>query len=121
MDCPFCNISAEKFIDESEYAFAIGDIHPVSKGHSLVIPKVHTENYFDLDRSIRIDCWDLVSGLKEMLQQKYSPDGYNVGLNINRIAGQSVLHAHIHIIPRYSGKPKRNFSIENMGTKHFSE
>lgn len=121
MDCPFCKISAEKFIAESGLAFAIEDIHPVSRGHSLVIPKVHAENYFDLEREHKIACWDLVSELKEILQKKYNPDGYNVGLNIKRIAGQSVLHAHIHIIPRYSGKQSGNFSIENMASKHFSE
>ncbi|MBI5402821.1 MAG: HIT family protein [Ignavibacteriae bacterium] len=121
MDCPFCKIPAEKFITESELAFAIGDIHPVSKGHSLVIPKVHTENYFDLKREQKIACWDLVSELKVILQERYNPGGYNVGLNINRIAGQSVLHAHIHIIPRYSGKSGGNFSIENMASKLFSE
>ncbi|MCX6163893.1 MAG: HIT family protein, partial [Ignavibacteriae bacterium] len=49
----------------------------------------------------------------------YNPDGYNVGLNINRIAGQSVLHAHIHIIPRYSNERHRNFAIENMASKLF--
>lgn len=121
MDCPFCKISADKYIAESGLAFAIGDIHPVSKGHSLVIPKVHAENYFDLEREQKIACWDLVSELKEILQERYNPAGYNVGMNINRIAGQSVLHAHIHIIPRYSNKAGRNFSIENMGTKLFNE
>jgi len=121
MDCPFCKITAEKFIAESELAFSIGDIHPVSKGHSLVIPKAHVENYFDLSREYRSACWDLVSELKEILQQRYNPDGYNVGLNINRVAGQSVLHAHIHIIPRYKNKSNRNFSIENMASKLFGE
>jgi diadenosine tetraphosphate (Ap4A) HIT family hydrolase len=119
MDCPFCNIEKKNYLAESELAFAVSDIHPVSKGHSLVIPKTHIENYFDLSREYRIACWDLVSDVKEILQNKYNPDGYNVGLNINRIAGQSVLHAHIHIIPRYSGQRHRNFAIENMASKLF--
>jgi len=119
MDCPFCKINAEKYIVESELSFAVGDIHPVSKGHSLVIPKTHIENYFDLPREYRLACWDLVSELQEILQKKFNPEGYNVGLNINRIAGQSVLHAHIHIIPRYSGQGHKNFAIENMASKLF--
>ena len=119
MNCPFCNIKADLYIKESEYAFAVGDIHPVSKGHSLVIPKTHIENYFDLPREYRLACWDLVSEVKELLQKNYNPEGYNVGLNINRIAGQSVLHAHIHIIPRYSSQKHKNFAIENIASKLF--
>jgi diadenosine tetraphosphate (Ap4A) HIT family hydrolase len=119
MDCPFCNINKENYLIESELAFAVSDIHPVSKGHSLVIPKTHIENYFDLDRVYQIACWDLVSEVKELLQKNYNPDGYNVGLNINRIAGQRVLHAHIHIIPRYSSQKHKNFAIENMATRDF--
>jgi diadenosine tetraphosphate (Ap4A) HIT family hydrolase len=119
MTCPFCNIDKEKIIAESEFAFAVDDIHPVSKGHSLVIPKIHVENYFDLSRVYQIACWDMVNQLKNILQTKFNPDGYNVGLNINRVAGQSVLHAHIHVIPRYKNQSKRNFAIENMALKDF--
>jgi diadenosine tetraphosphate (Ap4A) HIT family hydrolase len=119
MNCPFCNISEEKFIADSEFAFAVDDIHPVSKGHSLVIPKIHVENYFDLELVYQIACWEMVNKLKNILESKYKPDGYNVGLNINRVAGQSVLHAHIHIIPRYKSQANRNFAIENMALKDF--
>ena len=119
MNCPFCNITPDKYIIESELVFAVNDIYPVSKGHSLVIPKTHIENYFALSREYQIACWDLVNQLKLILQEKYNPDGYNVGLNINRIAGQSVPHAHIHIIPRYSGQAHENFAIENIAAKDF--
>lgn len=120
MDCPFCNIKQEDYLTESELAFAVKDIYPVSKGHSLVIPKVHIENYFDLEKEYRTACWDLVSEVKKILQTSFNPDGYNVGMNINRIAGQSVLHAHIHIIPRYSNQKNKNFAIENMASKLFN-
>jgi len=119
MGCSFCNIEKKNYLVESELAFAVGDIRPVSKGHSLVIPKVHIENYFDLDRVYQIACWDLVSEVERILQNKFNPGGYNVGLNINRIAGQSILHAHIHIIPRYSSQKHKNFAIENMASKDF--
>jgi diadenosine tetraphosphate (Ap4A) HIT family hydrolase len=121
MDCPFCNIAQEKFIADSALVFAVNDIHPVSKGHSLVIPKIHVQNYFDLESVYQIACWELVNKVKDFLQEKFNPDGYNVGLNINRIAGQSVLHAHIHIIPRYSGRGHKSFAIENMASKDFFE
>jgi diadenosine tetraphosphate (Ap4A) HIT family hydrolase len=62
-----------------------------------------------------------VNKVKDILQEKYIPDGYNVGLNINRIAGQSVLHAHIHVIPRYSRISHKSFAIENMASKDFFE
>ena len=119
MTCPFCNIDKEKIIADSEFAFAVDDVHPVSKGHSLVIPKIHVENYFDLAHVYQIACWDMVNLLKNILQSKYNPDGYNVGLNINRVAGQSVMHAHIHIIPRYLKHSKKNYAIENMALKDF--
>lgn len=119
MDCPFCNIDASRFIADSEFAFAVNDIHPVSRGHSLIIPKIHVQNYFNLDKVYQNECWELVNKVRDFLQDKYNPDGYNVGLNINRIAGQGVLHAHIHVIPRYSGKTNENFAIENMASKDF--
>ena len=109
----------DRILIDSELVYCIGDIHPVSKGHSLVIPKVHVQNYFDLERVYRIAAWDMVDSLKKLLQEKYSPDGYNVGLNINPVAGQSVLHAHIHVIPRYIKSGKKNYAIENMAQKDF--
>jgi diadenosine tetraphosphate (Ap4A) HIT family hydrolase len=119
MDCPFCNIDADRYTADSEFAFAVYDIHPVSKGHSLVIPKIHIQNYFDLNSVYQTACWELVNTVRDILQEKYNPNGYNVGLNINRIAGQSVLHAHIHIIPRYLGRSHKNYAIENMASKDF--
>lgn len=119
MDCPFCNIAESRILINSELAFAVPDIHPVSKGHSLIIPKIHVQNYFDLEPVYQTACWQLVNKVKEYIEEKYKPDGYNVGLNINRIAGQSIMHAHIHIIPRYSKESHKNFAIENMALKVF--
>jgi Diadenosine tetraphosphate (Ap4A) hydrolase and other HIT family hydrolases len=104
MKCPFCYIEKEKYISESEYCFAVYDIHPITKGHCLIIPKIHTENFFQLDLSTQYDAVFLLNKVKEMIELQYHPAGYNVGININRPAGQSVMHAHIHLIPRYGGK-----------------
>ena len=98
--CPFCNLEREKII-ESEFAFAIYDRFPVNEGHCLIIPKRHTSNYFDLNFAEQIDCFSLLNRVKEKIQKIYNPNGYNVGININEVGGQTVPHVHIHLIPRY--------------------
>lgn len=82
-------------------AFAIEDKFPVSKGHTLIIPKRKVENYFDLQFQEQSACWFLVNLIKEQLINKYNPPGFNIGVNINTVAGQTVPHCHIHVIPRY--------------------
>ena len=100
-DCPFCNKSA--FILENEYWMCIYDNYPVSEGHTLIIPKRHFNDYF-LSTKIERNSFDkIMFELKEYLDKKYSPDGYNVGFNVNEEGGQSIFHCHIHVIPRYSG------------------
>lgn len=90
-------------IGEIATAFAFYDKYPVSKGHSLIVPKRQVSNYFDLSFKEQSACWFLVRLVQEFLQKEYAPDGFNVGININEDAGQTVPHCHIHIIPRYSG------------------
>lgn len=97
--CPFCNVERKK-ITESELSFAIYDGFPVSEGHVLIIPKRHTANYFDLTYEEQADCFSLLNKAKEIVQERYNPDGFNVGININESAGQTVPHVHIHLIPR---------------------
>jgi diadenosine tetraphosphate (Ap4A) HIT family hydrolase len=105
--CPFCNI--EKAIDESRIIYqdstwiAILDNYPVSKGHTLLIPKRHCKTYFDLN-FIELESIGVTIGvIKRLLDTKYKPDGYNIGINCGGAAGQTVMHCHIHIIPRYNG------------------
>ena len=101
-NCPFCNLEREKIL-ESELSFAIYDAFPVNEGHALIIPKRHTANYFDLSLEEQKDCIELLNRVKGIVQEKYNPAGYNVGININEAAGQTVPHVHIHLIPRYEG------------------
>lgn len=103
MSCIFCNIEKEKIITENEAAFAIYDSFPVSKGHILVIPKKHINNYFEADAQTKEELWKLVDECKEIVDKKYNPAGYNIGINCGEAAGQTVMHLHIHLIPRYAG------------------
>lgn len=105
--CPFCEI--EKRIDESRIIYqdstwiAILDNYPVSKGHTLLIPKRHCKSYFDFN-FIELESVGVTIGVvKRVLDTKYNPDGYNIGINCGEAAGQTVMHCHIHIIPRYNG------------------
>ena len=100
--CPFCNLEIEKIL-ETEMSFAIYDGFPVNEGHALIIPKRHTANYFDLSLEEQKDCIELLNRVKAIVQEKYNPAGFNVGININEAAGQTVPHVHIHLIPRYEG------------------
>ena len=100
MKSPFLNL--EKII-ENENAFAIYDGFPVSKGHVLVIPKRVVAEIFDLNNEEYSSCFNLVKDVKKILEEKFKPDGFNIGINNGEKAGQTIFHAHIHVIPRYSG------------------
>ena len=102
MDCPFCNFK-EKILFENELALAFFDSYPVSKGHTLIIPKRHSEQYFELTKEEISAMHELSKKVKEYLDNLYHPDGYNVGFNVLEAGGQSVMHTHMHIIPRYKG------------------
>jgi diadenosine tetraphosphate (Ap4A) HIT family hydrolase len=102
--CPFCNPRKTlTLITESATAYSIFDGYPMSKGHALIIPKRHIANYFELPFKEQSACWFMVNKVQEILTQKLQPDGFNVGMNINREAGQTMMHANIHLIPRYQG------------------
>ncbi len=103
MSCIFCNIDKERIILENEDAFAVNDGFPVSKGHMLIIPKKHIKNYFEADEQIKKQLWKLVDDCKGMADKNFAPQGYNIGINCGEAAGQTVMHLHIHLIPRYSG------------------
>ena len=100
MESPFLN---KKKIIENENAFAIYDGFPVSKGHVLVIPKRVVAEIFDLNDEEYSSCFNLVKDVKKILEEKFKPDGFNIGINNGEKAGQTIFHAHIHVIPRYNG------------------
>ncbi len=102
--CPFCNPDGgREMIVESAMAYSIYDKFPVSEGHSLIIPKKHCSDYFELTFKEQSACWFMLNVVKQILIKNFNPDGFNIGININEAAGQTIPHVHIHIIPRYSG------------------
>lgn len=102
--CPFCNLNPKvELLSETATAVAFLDGYPVSKGHTLIIPKRHVADYFDLTVHEQQSLWLLVNHCKKILTERYNPDGFNVGINVREAAGQSVFHVHIHLIPRYKG------------------
>ena len=104
MDCVFCDLIDKKdYILENDLAVAFYDSFPVSEGHTLIIPKRHTKTYIDLTKEEMEAIFLLSNEVKKLLDEKYHPDGYNVGFNVNECGGQSVMHCHMHIIPRYKG------------------
>ncbi|SVC28531.1 uncharacterized protein METZ01_LOCUS281385 [marine metagenome] len=90
-------------IAESAHSVAFYDRYPVSDGHTLVIPRHHKADLFDVDPEERTDAWALLDTVRELLLERFNPDGFNIGVNTNEAAGQTVDHAHIHLIPRYQG------------------
>lgn len=102
--CPFCNPDSEReLILESATVYAMFDKFPVSPGHTLIIPKKHCADYFDLSFKEQSACWFMMNKVKEILEKLFNPDGFNIGININETAGQTIPHVHIHLIPRYVG------------------
>jgi diadenosine tetraphosphate (Ap4A) HIT family hydrolase len=102
--CPFCErLAAGDCVVRGEGAAAIRDAYPVSPGHSLVIPVRHVTDFFDLDPDEQSAVWRVVAEMIHRLAAEYSPDGFNVGLNVGEAAGQTVAHAHVHVIPRFAG------------------
>ena len=113
-DCIFCDPKRE-ILAENAHALAFFDSFPVSRGHALVVPKRHALDIFELSDEEYAGCFSLVFPLRELLIARFAPDGFNVGANCGEAAGQSVWHAHIHVIPRYVGDvPEPRGGIRNV-------
>ena len=103
-NCPFCKVESEReIIASSLLSVAFYDGFPVSPGHALIIPKRHVSSFFDLSKEERQDLLNLADSVKRILEERYHPDGYNIGINVGEAAGQSIFHVHMHLIPRYQG------------------
>jgi|TARA_Y100000389_G_scaffold149598_1_gene149014 diadenosine tetraphosphate (Ap4A) HIT family hydrolase len=99
--CLFCNIKESGVAYENELAFASYDTYPVSKYHCLIIPKRHVKDFFDLTNDELTDCNSLIKLMKdEILNNDKTVEGFNLGTNIGKVSGQSILHCHFHLIPR---------------------
>lgn len=105
-ECVFCELPQARVIDQNLSAVVIRDAYPVSEGHTLVIPRRHVASFFDLSELERSAVIALLDSAKLALDHEFSPQGYNVGINDGVVAGQTVPHVHVHLIPRYAGDAK---------------
>tara|TARA_B100000989_G_scaffold153753_1_gene114709 strand:+ start:771 stop:1169 length:399 start_codon:yes stop_codon:yes gene_type:complete len=102
--CLFCNFKQSGFAFENSLAYASYDTYPVSKHHCLIIPKRHMKNFFDITDEELVACNNLIKIVKEdIINNDPNVEGFNLGTNIGRVSGQSILHCHFHLIPRRLG------------------
>ena len=99
--CLFCNSKISGIVHENDLAYASYDTYPVSEFHCLIIPKRHVIDYFELTDEELVACNDLIKVIKdEILIKDKNVKAFNIGTNAGKIAGQSIMHCHIHLIPR---------------------
>ena len=103
MPCFMCSIDPESIVAKNELATAIRDGFPVSPGHTLIITKRHAETWFDATKNEQSAVLELVDEVKSALDDELHPGGFNIGLNVGEVAGQTVPHLHVHVIPRFKG------------------
>ena len=88
---------------ENALAYVQLEKNSLSRGHMIVVPRRHVADYFDMTMLEQIAVVELLNGARALIQSRHSPDGYNIGVNVGRAAGQSRMHVHVHLIPRYTG------------------
>lgn len=107
--CLFCKIIDREIpsykIFENDYVYAFLDIFPLSKGHTLVVPKAHAAHVLETSQEDIVHCFHAISLITRHYDQELHATGYNIISNVNASAGQSVFHTHFHIIPRYNSNP----------------
>ena len=101
MSCELCTLS--DVLAQNELAYVRFDNNSLSRGHVLVVPKRHVASFFDMTAAEHSAVTALLREAQQRIQRDHSPDGYNVGVNVGKAAGQSRMHVHVHLIPRYAG------------------
>jgi diadenosine tetraphosphate (Ap4A) HIT family hydrolase len=104
--CVFCTIPADRILGENEHVVWILDAHPVSPGHSLIVPRRHVESFFEATPEEREAMLSLLDLARAHVVLNHAPSGYNIGINEGAAAGQTVAHLHVHLIPRFAGDCK---------------
>ena len=99
--CELC--APRSVLTENELAYVLPDSHAMSRGHVLVVPKRHVADYFEMTHQEQVAILELLREAQRLVQAEHSPDGYNIGVNVGQAAGQSRMHVHVHLIPRYRG------------------
>lgn len=101
--CSFCKLKNERIITETKYSIAFYDAYPVTNGHTLVIPKRHIQSIFDMNEEELEDFWIFVFKMRKWLYEETKCSGMNIGINDGKSAGQTIMHGHLHLIPRRIG------------------
>jgi len=99
--CELCNPA--EVIAENEHAYARSDSNALCPGHVLIVPKRHVENFFDMTDQEHVAVSALLRSTHADIKARFQPDGFNIGVNIGKAAGQNRMHVHVHLIPRYAG------------------
>ncbi|MFA5985790.1 MAG: HIT domain-containing protein [Parcubacteria group bacterium] len=115
MGCPFCDVVniSKIVLFQTDFAIAIMNLYPVTRGHLLVVPKLHVSSLSELGYS---SCCDLITSIQKVtniVKMHLKPEGVNVFLNEGKIAGQTLEHLHVHVVPRYIDDNLRNFERMN--------
>ena len=103
MDCPFCQIPSDRLFYEGDRVVGLWDRFPVSPGHALLIPRRHVPSWFEATPAEQLELIQALEIARQEIGHRHRPDGYNIGINDGKAAGQTVFHLHVHLIPRYAG------------------
>lgn len=102
--CTFCShLAGRGLLAENGLAAGLYADYPVSPGHALIVPRRHEADFFALDHAEQAAIWALVDDVRDRIERDFHPGAYNLGLNAGVAAGQTIMHAHVHVIPRYAG------------------
>lgn len=107
-NCPFCQLDKEvdqEVVMSNEHCLFLQMSQKVLIGSGIIVPRAHRETVFDLTKEEWNATYSLLEEVKDYLDKKYNPDGYNIGWNVGKVGGQEVFHAHMHVIPRFSKEP----------------
>lgn len=101
--CPFCSPEPSRVVVANSLAVVIRDAFPVSPGHTLIVPRRHIASAAEATSGEFAAIWALLMEARAGIERELKPDGFNIGINDGRAAGQTVMHLHVHLIPRYAG------------------
>ena len=101
--CPFCSPDASRVFLTDELVLGLWDAFPVNPGHALLIPRRHVVTWFDATREEQLALLKALDAARVEVERLHRPDGFNIGINIGKAAGQTIPHLHVHLIPRYTG------------------
>lgn len=103
MTCPFCSPDPSRIVFETDLVIALRDAYPVSPGHLLLVPRRHVADWFEATPAEQHALTDAIGSARAAILNDHQPDGFNIGVNAGEAAGQTVMHLHVHVIPRYRG------------------